>query len=253
MKPDPMEAYQRPGQNPRTDQAQWVRVGSASSTTRSMSLPSLRLCCACGRLGRVSPRWPNVRCRTAMSSASASSSGSTTPVRSITASRRSCRGDKPFAGHIGPLWAILGRPRHPLEAHRTIRRDLSRALIASRWQSWFHHDRDAERELWGVILAHHGNLIDAVQPEPRLWRPRNGYDPVAALTELAATVAGMFPEAFVDDDPSPLPTAARFQHAFAGLVTLADWLGSDETVFRFPLDGAPCPAPRGPGARPEGT
>ena len=36
-------------------------------------------------------------------------------------------------------------------------------------------------------------LIDAVQPEPRLWRPRNGYDPVTALTELAATVAGMFP------------------------------------------------------------
>ena len=149
------------------------------------------------------------------------------------------RGDKPFAGHIGPLWAILGRPRHPLEAHRTIRRDLSRALIASRWQSWFHHDRDAERELWGVILAHHGNLIDAVQPEPRLWRPRNGYDPVAALTELAATVAGIFLEAFVDDDPSPLPTKARFQHVFAGLVTLADWLGSDETVFRFPLDWAP--------------
>ena len=149
------------------------------------------------------------------------------------------RGDKPFAAHIGPLWTILGRPRHPLEAHRTIRRDLSRALIASRWRSWFHHDRDAERELWGVILAHHGNLIDAVQPEPSLWRPRNGYDPVAALTELVATVAGMFPEAFVDDDPSPLPAEARFQHAFAGLVTLADWLGSDETVFRFPLDGAP--------------
>ena len=36
-----------------------------------------------------------------------------------------------------------------------------------------------------------------------------------------------------------LPGQSRFQHALAGLVTLADWLGSDETVFRFPSDGAP--------------
>ena len=149
------------------------------------------------------------------------------------------RGERPFAGHIGPLWAILGRTHHSIEAYRTIRRDLSRALTAAQWRSWVHHDQDAERELWGVILAHHGNLIDAVRPEPRLWRPRNGYDPVAALTELTDIVAGMFPDAFVDDDSEPLPGHARFQHAFAGLVTLADWLGSDETVFRFPSDGAP--------------
>ena len=146
-------------------------------------------------------------------------------------------GKKPDAGHIGSLWAILGRT-HSVEANRTIRRDIRKGLLASRWRSWF-VDRDAERDLWSVILAHHGNLTDAVRPEPLLWRPRNGYDPVAALQRMAEIVAGMFPDAFVDDDHEPLPNQTRFQHAFAGLVTLADWLGSDESVFRFPSDGAP--------------
>ena len=146
-------------------------------------------------------------------------------------------GKKPDAGHIGSLWAILGRT-HSVEADRRIRRDVRKVLLASRWRSWC-ADRDAERDLWGVILAHHGNLIDAVRPEPLLWRPRNGYDPLAALQTMAEIVAGMFPDAFVDDDHEPLPNQTRFQHAFAGLVTLADWLGSDESVFRFPSDGAP--------------
>ena len=55
------------------------------------------------------------------------------------------RGERPFAGHIGPLWAILGRTHHSIEAYRTIRRDLSRALTAAQWRSWVHHDQDAER------------------------------------------------------------------------------------------------------------
>ena len=46
------------------------------------------------------------------------------------------RGERPFAGHIGPLWAILGRTHHSIEAYRTIRRDLSRALTAAQWRSW---------------------------------------------------------------------------------------------------------------------
>ena len=148
------------------------------------------------------------------------------------------RSEKPYGGHIGPLWSILGCS-HFIEAHRTIRRDVRHALMASRWQSWF-EDRDAEREFWGVILAHHGSLsaIDTLRPEPGLWRSRGDYDPIAALTELAEIVVGMFSEAFADDH-DPLSGQPRFQYAFAGFVTLADWLGSDETVFQFPNEGAP--------------
>ena len=65
-----------------------------------------------------------------------------------------------------------------------------------------------------------------------------GSNPITHLSELSEIVAEMFPDSFVDDH-EPLPSQARFQHAFAGFVTLADWLGSDETVFRFPGNGAP--------------
>ena len=149
------------------------------------------------------------------------------------------RNEKPYAGHIGPLWAILGR-KHLIGAHRTTYQEVKSSLVATRWRSWF-EGRAAEREFWGVILAHHGNLsaIDDVRPEPGLWRSRDGYDPLTALSELAENTARMFPEAFAGDDHEPLPIQPRFQHAFAGFVTLADWLGSDETVFRFPSDGAP--------------
>ena len=148
------------------------------------------------------------------------------------------RNENPCAGHIAPLWAILGRKRLG-RADRTIRGEARRALSAARWRSWF-RDRDAESEFWGVVLAHHGSLppVDGVRPEPHLWYPLNGFDPIASLADLAEIVADMFPDAFVDDH-EPLPTRTRFQHAFAGFVTLADWLGSDEKVFRSPDDGVP--------------
>ena len=148
------------------------------------------------------------------------------------------RNEKPSAGHIGPLWAILGRTHH-IRAYRTIRQEVRRALTAARWRSWF-ENWEAEREFWGVILAHHGSLapIDTLRPEPHLWHPLGGSNPITHLSELSEIVAEMFPNAFVDDH-EPLPSQARFQHAFAGFVTLADWLGSDETVFRFPGNGAP--------------
>ena len=159
------------------------------------------------------------------------------------------RNEKPDAGHIGPLWAILEPESLFSQAHRAIQRGVRRALMGSRWKSWF-DDRDHERELWGVILAHHGSLpADPPLPGPGLWRPRDGYDPIQALTELAEVVAGMFPEAFSEDTSDLLPSKSRLHHALAGLVTLADWLGSDDAVFRFPCDGAPSGPPRIPWAR----
>ncbi len=149
------------------------------------------------------------------------------------------RNEKPWAGHIGPLWAILGRRMHYTTTYRKIRGAVRGALSAARWRSWV-KDRDAESELWGVILAHHGSLppIDTVFPEPHLWYPLDGFDPISALADLAESVAEMFPDSFVDDH-EPLPSQTRFQHAFAGFVTLADWLGSDEKVFCSPDDGVP--------------
>ena len=158
------------------------------------------------------------------------------------------RSAKPAAGHIGPLWSILGRT--PLgKAHRTLSHEVREALSAARWRPWF-DDRKTERELWSVILAHHGSLrVGAPPVDPHLWRRRVGYDPLGALKALAETMSAMFPNAFANEHRAQLPGSSRFQHAFAGLVTLADWIGSDETVFRFPSDAAPSGADRVPWAR----
>jgi CRISPR-associated endonuclease/helicase Cas3 len=57
-------------------------------------------------------------------------------------------------------------------------------------------------------------------------------DPFAGIAALAAQVFRWFPQALAPQ-AAPLPAAAEFQHAFSGLVTLADWLGSDRDIFPF--------------------
>ena len=69
------------------------------------------------------------------------------------------------------------------------------------------------------------------------WKPRHGLDPRAALVQLTESAWQWFPRA-LDEGPS-LPESPPFQHAFAGLVMLADWVGSDrhETLFAFSEEG----------------
>jgi len=40
-------------------------------------------------------------------------------------------------------------------------------------------------------------------------------------------------------DAGPLPDAPRFQHFFAGLLALADWVGSDRRGFSFVAEFQP--------------
>lgn len=106
---------------------------------------------------------------------------------------------------------------------------------------------------WGAFdhfvatLAHHGRPLVSFSEEgaerisrendkmvrAKLWRPADGYDPLAELTRLLDAARARFPLAFVAGPP--LPDAARFVSLFAGLMTLADWLGSDSA--RFPVAG----------------
>lgn len=91
--------------------------------------------------------------------------------------------------------------------------------------------------LWEALcaaFAHHGRparLEDGVRHAP-LWRARPGYEPAAGLRAIAAAVREAYPLAFAPGGP-PLPEAPAFWHAFAGLVMLADWLGSDPDAFPF--------------------
>lgn len=92
--------------------------------------------------------------------------------------------------------------------------------------------------LWAAV-SHHGRpvLADPMRvPNPgegaTFWRPMAVYDPFQSLAELGAGLFRWFPAAMERGGPL-LPTHTVFQHAFAGLVQLADWLGSHTGFFPY--------------------
>ncbi len=103
-------------------------------------------------------------------------------------------------------------------------------------------------EVWGeatatllvASLSHHGRPIVAGSADwaRAIWRPvqdRDGntvYDPAPILGLIGETALALYPDAFVDG-AEPLPEAPAFGHLFAGLIQLADWIGSD--TAHFPL------------------
>lgn len=69
------------------------------------------------------------------------------------------------------------------------------------------------------------------------WCADDHYDPMQTLRDMGDHLAPWFPDAFQPCTSFEAPSA--FQHAFAGLVMLADWLGSDRGLFPYsePDDG----------------
>ena len=154
------------------------------------------------------------------------------------------RKEKPDAGHIGPVWSILCK-----QASDPLLGSVRKALRRRDWKGWF-AGREDETAWWNAVFAHHGGLPkDGAPPDRRLWDERGGYSPLSALAETAAMLRAMFPAAFEATATDRLPSATRFMHALAGIVTLADWLGSDRSVFEFPCEGAPTGKERIPWAR----
>jgi len=58
------------------------------------------------------------------------------------------------------------------------------------------------------------------------------YDPLPVMREMTQRVKLLFPQAF-ENHGETLPEAPEFGHLFAGLVQLADWLGSDTRFFCY--------------------
>jgi CRISPR-associated endonuclease/helicase Cas3 len=67
----------------------------------------------------------------------------------------------------------------------------------------------------------------------RWWRTDGKRDPIQAVAELLSAARAAFPAAF-SDDGNPIHASPRLQHHIAGLLMLADWLGSHRSFF--PLD-----------------
>ncbi len=113
-------------------------------------------------------------------------------------------------------------------------------------------------ELFAAVMAHHGRPLpvyfndttgdaeEAARPYRHLWAAQDDYDPIAELRRLFDLAEARFPLAFAPGDP--LPDAPAFVSLVCGLVTLADWLGSDTRLFPVAAPhGEARDALRGPG------
>lgn len=148
------------------------------------------------------------------------------------------------AGHIQPVICLLD-PGTGGGSEAAKNRVLARFLEAIRAEaviSAFDGDADTANALLYAVLVHHGRLPAAGSVETWLWEAGRAdcgtYEPMRELSQLADMALRWFPPP--DRSPCPHLAEPRFLHAFAGLVMLADWLGSDTRWFPFPgEDGAP--------------
>lgn len=93
-------------------------------------------------------------------------------------------------------------------------------------------DLDVLGHLLLATFGHHGEPVPPGRHDPMLWEATDGRDPLAKMAALAEHVQTWFPAAY-EGDAHPFPGDARLQHGFNGLLTLADWIGSDEGFFPY--------------------
>jgi CRISPR-associated endonuclease/helicase Cas3 len=146
---------------------------------------------------------------------------------------------KRFAPGVAP--ADWPRPAgHGIEATRVFADEAFDHLVAKLPVTAMCTWGDAVDPLLKASISHHGRpVIEDASDWPRvIWRPvqtQRGiclYDPALVLEAIGQTATTLFPDAFEPGGES-LPEAPRFGHLFAGLIQLADWLGSDARFFRY--------------------
>ncbi|MHB1938451.1 MAG: CRISPR-associated helicase Cas3' [Acidobacteriaceae bacterium] len=93
-----------------------------------------------------------------------------------------------------------------------------------------------EFDLLYAALSHHGRPLAVSSMAADRWNrvqtPQVDYDPAAAAADIGAVLRDWFPLAF-SSEVKALPRRAEFQHLFCGMVSLADWLGSDRGFFNY--------------------
>lgn len=106
------------------------------------------------------------------------------------------------------------------------------------------HDADGQRvmDLWLAAVSHHGDPLsvealarNATGTWPTWTHPVAGYQPLAGLQQLGDAARTLWPAAFEAQPFTRLPDEP-FTHAFAGLVSLADWIASNTAPGFFPYD-----------------
>lgn len=96
---------------------------------------------------------------------------------------------------------------------------------------------DACLNLLHASISHHGRPVKSEghsnQWEPVQYEGQVLYDPAYTVAAMGVEIQAQYPQAFVHV-AAELPDTAAFTHLFAGLVQLADWLGSDTRPGFFP-------------------
>ena len=125
------------------------------------------------------------------------------------------------AGHIGEaLWAFEHEPVCDALGLRDKVDDWGEGFATLLLAALAHHGRPARRP------------SRAGSGPPELWAPFDGYDPLATARLLEERCRAWFPSAFAANVPA-LPDTPALAHLFAGLVSLADQIGSDREFFPF--------------------
>lgn len=141
---------------------------------------------------------------------------------------------KDTAGHVLEAFALLYEPE--------LKRGYPQAWLELLQEvvGWFGGDEEVAMQMLLAAISHHGRPVSlndycssgVERVAKRVWSERHGYDPMAALVELVHGAHTAFPEAFAPGGPVIDATPA-LQQRFAGLVMLADWIGSDTQFFPF--------------------
>lgn len=139
---------------------------------------------------------------------------------------------KDTAGHVLEAVALLLElsDAWPLEWRR---------LIADITE-WFCGGEEEPVAMLLAAISHHGRPVSindyqasGIERYARsLWKKEGDYDPLQSLDDLARTARAAFPLAFEPDVPL-IKATPGVQQRFAGMVMLADWIGSDTQFFPY--------------------
>ena len=143
---------------------------------------------------------------------------------------RACSCSAPRIGHVSPLIDFMNWDGQE-------RDEIIEALDLKVMCNWF----ESEDDLVAFLLAtfsHHGKPIrPSPHFRPELWRENKARNPIGEMCSLRHVASRWFPNAFDTNTPA-FPHSTEFQHAFNGLLTLADWIGSDEQFFPYADDNS---------------
>ena len=138
---------------------------------------------------------------------------------------------------IPPTWPVRIHAGHGIEALKLFDssnrlKHLLALLPVDQMDGW----GDSCYSLLVASISHHGRPIKDTpgdRGEGIIWtNVSDTYNPAAVLQDISEHVLTLYPQAF-ESGGEPLPTAPAFGHLLAGLVQLADWLGSDTNFFPF--------------------